>query len=81
MDDCYPAKDTEVQTRGFESYTHLAWYFFAAVFGIASVMAMLSALYDKFKNCHLGREAIQSLKLSTTDSNFALDAIGDDSVY
>ena len=81
MDDCYPAKDTKVQSRGFENYTHLAWYFFAAVFGIASIMAMLSALYDKFKNRHLGREAMQSLKLNNSDSNYALDAIGDDSVY
>merc|ERR1711957_281746 len=66
---------------GFEDYTDFMKVVFTAVFVITVVTTVTSSIFDKFQNRYLPSESMQILKLADTDSKYALEVIGDDSVY
>mmetsp|Transcript_31713 Transcript_31713/g.57413 ORF Transcript_31713/g.57413 Transcript_31713/m.57413 type:complete len:362 (+) Transcript_31713:2278-3363(+) len=78
---CYPQEDTDIQALGFDDYVHFTWFFFACIFGITCAMAMTSFIYDKCRIRYAPRESIRRLTEPGRDTKYALDMIGDDSVY
>jgi hypothetical protein len=73
-----------MEVMGVTKYLHLSGVFFAFVClaCVALVIALLA--YDKYRtNRHLSRELLrrQSIQFSSRDTKYALETIGDDSVY
>merc|ERR1711957_19510 len=80
--DCYPNELTEVATWGFVDYRDFTIYVFACVFGISVVIIVGSYIHDRFiKLRHLPSASLRELRAQDTDSRYAIDVIGDDSVY
>jgi hypothetical protein len=70
-----------VQTWNFEDYTHFTVVVFGGIVALIIFIALLSTLYDRSKTRFLPSGSIRSLQLEDTDSKYALEMIGDDSVY
>jgi len=79
--DCYPKGETPVQELGYDSYVEFTWTYFACIFGVTCAIAFISHVYDRCKHHHISRATVSRQRMSNRNTKYALDMIGDDSVY
>jgi len=75
--DCYPKEESDIQKLGFKNYMYFTGVFFACVFGACCVLAFVSLTYDKFRNSSSSHQPPRK----DIDRKYALETVGDDSVY
>ena len=76
--DCHSAERPnleEIDLPGFESYAHFVWVFLLILLGYVFLIVLASFMYDS------KRSASQTHPSNSDDEKYALDAIGEDSVY
>ena len=77
----YPQIETDIQRWGFENYTWFTGAFCLCLLICSCALAGLSFVYDKRRNVGLPISIIRQPEFIDRDSKYALDTIGDDSVY
>jgi hypothetical protein len=85
-DECQPTainKLLQIDQRGFESYSSFSWVLLLCLAGISCLVVILSSLYDNRieKSMQSMTQSFQRLANIESDTKYALDHIGDDSVY
>ncbi|KAL7554398.1 hypothetical protein ACHAWF_017845, partial [Thalassiosira exigua] len=81
--DCYPQEESQIQQAGFENYIQFSFVFFAGIFALAFALALMVYVVDRYRHRNMSRvlRRQQSLLKVVKDKKYALETMGDDSVY
>jgi len=79
--DCYPQEESEIEEAGLGSYMSFAFVFFACIVGASCLLALSVHAFDKYKNRDLPRASIRRPSLTNRDVRYALETLGEGSVY
>jgi hypothetical protein len=85
-DECQPTainKLLQTDQRGFESYSSFSWVLLLCLAGISCLVVILSSCYDSYKEKSMQSmtPSLRRLANIELDTKYALEHIGDDSVY
>ena len=81
QEDCYPQEENFENVGFIENYQQLTGLFFLCLFIACCAAALTLYVKDKYKNRALPTSSMRRPSLSIRDQMYALDAVGDDSVY
>jgi len=87
QNECFPTEPTELQKSGFVGYLDFTWAFFLGLIGGCCILHLASFMYGEYQDRVRARSmnilpsALPRVADGERDNKYALDAIGNDSVY